>query len=107
MKTPLLRLILATGLAVAAAGLTGCQSLLREGSTEIVITAHEDGRAEYRYRSPKDIDLTIPTEHGDIRAKSATNTTLAESAAAANAAATEATAQALKSVADKFPSRTP
>ena len=78
------------------------------------ISTYDDGRTDYHYRSPKDIDLKIPTANGDITAKSTTSQALAESATAANAAAAKANAEntaagfrLLESIADKFPSPTP
>jgi hypothetical protein len=118
MNTRTAKLILAAVLAgLALLSFSGCGTIsnpLQDGATIVEITTHEDGRTDYRYRSPKDIDLTIPTEDGDIRAKSTTSQALAESTTASNAAAAKANAEnaaagfrLLEQVADKFPGPTP
>lgn len=85
---------------LAAAMLTGCQSLLRDGSTHLRIKTDS---IEVVYASPKDQHLEYDPETGKVTVKSSTNQALAESAAAVQAEANRAIAETLGKVVDRVP----
>jgi len=97
MKT---RLILAAACTALALLLTGCQSLLHDGST--VVRIEKDGLL-VEYRSPKDQDITYDPATGKIEVSSRTSETLATSAATAHAESTKALAQTLGAIIERVP----
>ena len=94
------RTILAAALTALALLLTGCQSLLRDGSTVVRIDKDD---LHVEYRSPKDQDITYDPATGEIRVTSRSNEALAQSAATAHAESTKALAQAIGQVIERVP----